>query len=409
MSIFSKILGRSQPIEQKDAISLADPAALALFGAPAGASGVPVSEQVAMMNATSGACIRLIATTLASLPVHAFQKDDAGERDRAEHAVERLLSSGFVNPWTSVSDFIQAMSFTALIDGRAYAKVTRVRSEVREVLILPRGSVRREADQSSGEPAYFVRLKSGSEQRLDYDSVIELCPFGGRSPLRDASSAIGLATTLELHGSALFKNFARPGGVLRLKSRLTELAAKRLRESWESAFRSGDTGRVAILEEGSEWQQLQLSSVDSQFLELRQHQVSEICRSFGVPETLVSSLARGTWKNVEELNRQFLQTTVLPWVNAWESALSRALLTPQERASGLFLEMSTAGLERGDTASRFASYQIARAAGIMTGNEVRKLENLPSHPEGDSLASPFTTSGTAPGATAPKENTDDQD
>lgn len=405
MSIWTKIFGRVEPIEAKD-IGLADPAALALFGVPASSSGVSVGEQVAMAQATAGACIRLIANSLASCPVHTFEKDAAGDRQRAtDHPAERLLG-GFVNPWTASAEFVRDMTFAALVDGRAVAKVTRIRGDVREILMLPRGSVRREIDQATGEPAYFVRLKAGGEQRLSFSEVIDLAPFGGRSPLRDAANAIGLAVVLENHGASLFKNAARPGGLLRLKTKLNEIAAKRLRESWEAAFRSGDNGRVAVLEDGTEWQALAFTSTDAQYLELRQLQVTEICRAFGIPPTLVGDLSRAVWKNLEESNRVLLQGTILPWVTAWESALSRALLTAEERATGLFIEMSTAGLERGDTVARFASYQVARSAGVMTANEVRKLENLPARDDGDSLQSPFTTPGSA-SAPANPESEDD--
>ncbi|MFI0843964.1 phage portal protein [Mesorhizobium sp. IMUNJ 23232] len=405
MSIWTRITGRNaQPVEDAKDFTLADPQALALFGIPASLSGVSVGEATAMAQSTAGACLRLISNTLGSLPVHTFKKDADGERERAtDHPADKLLG-GFTCPWQASSEFVQLMTFAALVDGRAYAKVTRVRGEVREILMLPRGAVRREVDEATLEPHYFVRLKSGGETRFTYQDIIELSPFGGRSPLRDAGNAVGLAVVLEQHGSSLFKNAARPGGVLKMKARLNDLGAARLRESWESAFRSGDNGRVAVLEDGTEWQALALTSTDAQYLELRQMQVSEIARSFGVPEVLISSLARGTWRNIEELSRVFLQTCILPWVNAWEAALERAVLTPAERAAGLFIEMSTAGLERGDTAARFASYSVARTAGIMTANEVRRLENLPAHPEGDSLANPNTTPGPAGATTRESEH-----
>ncbi|MDQ6434378.1 phage portal protein [Mesorhizobium sp. LHD-90] len=406
MSIWTKIFGGSQPVEAKD-YSLADPAALALFGIPASLSGVAVGEGVAMQQSTAGACLRLISNTLGSLPVHVFQKDEAGERDRAsQHPADRLLG-GFVAPWQASSEFLQLMTFAALVDGRAYAKVTRIRGEVREILMLPRGAVRREVDEGTLEPHYFIRLKAGGEQRMSYQDVIELCPFGGRSPLRDAASAIGLAVVLEQHGSSLFKNGARPSGVLKIPGRLTDVAAKRISDAWHSSFGGTNSGKTAIIEEGGSFEALALTSTDSQYNELRQTQVSEICRAFGVPEVLVSSLSRGTWRNIEELNRVFLQTTVLPWVQAWEAALERSVLTPAERAAGLYVEMSTAGLERGDTASRFAAYSVARTAGIMTANEVRRLENLPAHPEGNTLANPNTTPG-APGSTEGADDGDDK-
>jgi phage portal protein BeeE len=66
-----------------------------------------------------------------------------------------------------------------------------------------------------------------------------------------------------------------------------------------------------------------------------------------------------------------------------EQSIRKQLLTPQERARGLFAEFNMEGLLRGDSMGRASFYQIMTLIGAMTRNEVRAKENLPPIDGGD--------------------------
>ena len=51
--------------------------------------------------------------------------------------------------------------------------------------------------------------------------------------------SIGLALATEKFGAQLFKNGARPGGLLKHPGKISEPAAKRLKEAWTEAY-TGD-------------------------------------------------------------------------------------------------------------------------------------------------------------------------
>lgn len=407
MSIWAKITGRAQPIEAKD-IGLADPAAFALFGGVPNASGIVVGENTTMKQSVAGACVRLLSSTTGTLPVHVFQKDDNGGRQRAaDNPAEKLLS-GFVAPWLSSSEFRQGMTRGAIFDGAAYAIVSRVRGQVREILPVPASAVRRETDDITGEPSYVLNLKGGQSRRYSFRDVVEVRPFGGRALARDAGEAIGVAVTLERHAAKLFGSGARPAGVLKVAGKLTEIAAERISKAWNGAFGGPEgSAKTAVLEEGASFEAIALKSTDAQFLELRAMQINEICRCFDVPPVLVGDLSKAVWRNVEELALVFAQYTLLPWLTCWENALERALLTPEERDGGLYIEFDTAGLVRGDLASRMQAYREAISSKIMTPNEARARENLPRHPDGDRLENPNTTPGSASAPADPSQEDDD--
>ncbi|AWM88630.1 phage portal protein [Microvirga sp. 17 mud 1-3] len=167
--------------------------------------------------------------------------------------------------------------------------------------------------------------------------------------------------------------------------------AKRLRESFNAAHAGGpNSGRTLILEDGMDFQALQFTSVDLQFLELRRHQIAEIARGFRIPLHLLQELERATHNNAESMGQQFLSLTVLPWLKLWEGAISRSLLTAEERRD-YYAEFLADDLARADLAARFEAYAKAVTNGILNPNEVRTAENRAPYPGGDQFRLPMNT------------------
>lgn len=90
--------------------------------------------------------------------------------------------------------------------------------------------------------------------------------------------------------------------------------------------------------------------------------------------------------------------TLLPWINTIRSAYRRALISPADRKT-YSVDFVTDGLLQADSDKRAAYYAALRAAGVVSANEVRRLENLPDHPDGNALGSPHIT--TTPTSTPP--------
>jgi hypothetical protein len=141
--------------------------------------------------------------------------------------------------------------------------------------------------------------------------------------------------------------------------------------------------RVGVFGEGISWQQVGLSSEDSQFLESRQFQVREIARWFNCPPHKLRDLADATFSNIEEENIEYVQDTLQPWVERFEQSMNKKLLSAEERAQGLFIELVLDNRLRGDTEKRGGFYASQFNIGAMTPNEARKRENMDPVDGGD--------------------------
>jgi hypothetical protein len=68
--------------------------------------------------------------------------------------------------------------------------------------------------------------------------------------------------------------------------------------------------------------------------------------------------------------------TIRPWLVRIEQSINKYLFTEAERKQGYFAEFKVDGLLRGDIASRYNAYAIARQNKWMNANEIRALENM---------------------------------
>jgi hypothetical protein len=87
-----------------------------------------------------------------------------------------------------------------------------------------------------------------------------------------------------------------------------------------------------------------------------------------------------------------------PWVTKLQRAFQQSVLGPEYR---LVIDLSN--LLRADPEARWASWQRARAAGVLSPNDIRAEEDWPAStdPSADSIAPP-NTSAQAIGDDAPK-------
>jgi HK97 family phage portal protein len=351
-----------------------------LFGNIA-ATDVVVTEQNAMQVSAFWACVRIISETVASLPLHVYERVADGGKVRAPtHPTYAVLHSSGNEEMTAFT--VRELLMTSLlVSGNAYAeKEFDAAGRLRGLWPLrwDRVTAFRTPD---GPLAYQVILPNGQQVILPRERVLHLTGFGGdgikgASVLATAREAIGLSLATEKYGAKFFGNGAKPGGVLEHPMTMSQEAMERLRNSWNDMHSGLERShRIAILEEGMTYKQIGLPPEDSQFLETRRFQIEEIARIFRVPLHLIGSLERATFSNIEHQSIDFVVHCIRPWLVRLEQAMMQQLFTPAERER-YFVEFNVDGLLRGDLLTRYQAYQIGRQNGWLSADDIRRFENM---------------------------------
>ena len=280
-----------------------------------------------------------------------------------------------------------------LLWGNAYAQI--IRNGKGEVIALyPLMPNRMVVDRDIHGQLYYQYTRSTEEAptmkgvtvNLPPSDVLHIPGLGfdglvGYSPIAMAKNAIGMAIACEEYGAKFFANGAAPGGVLEHPGTIKD--PQRVRESWQSTFGgSGNSNKIAVLEEGMKYTPIGISPEQAQFLETRKFQINEIARIFRVPPHMVGDLEKSSFSNIEQQSLEFVKYTLEPWLVRWEQSIQRTLFSPEEKKR-YFAKFNVEGLLRGDYASRMSGYATARQNGWMSANDIRELENLDRIPTED--------------------------
>ena len=349
-------------------------------------SGKTVTERSAMQMTAVYACVRILAESIAGLPLHLYRYNSKGGKEKAaEHPLFFLLHDE-PNPEMTSFVFRETMMTHLLLWGNAYAQVIR-NGRGAVAALYPLMANRMRVDRDDSGRLYYEYTCYGDETgkrtcetvKLKPEDVLHIPGLGfdglvGYSPIAMAKNAIGMAMACEEFGSKFFANGAAPGGVLEHPGILKDPA--RVRESWNATFGgSGNANKVAVLEEGMKYTPISISPNEAQFLETRKFQIDEIARIFRIPPHMIGDLERSSFSNIEQQSLEFVKYTVGPWVMRWEQSLARRLLTESERTKYL-IKFNLDGLLRGDYESRMNGYATARQNGWMSANDIRELENM---------------------------------
>jgi len=363
-------------------------------------AGYSVSGDQAMRQTAVFACVRVLAETIASLPLYLYKRrDDEGKDPARDHYLWPILHDSPNNFQTSLEFFEVCMGHLCL-RGNAYAFIERNGAGriTRLVPLHPDRIKVKLKDAKQQELEYEYTDEEGQKSILDTDDVwhqkgISTDGFMGISPIEMARRAVLLASVAEDHGVAYFQNGARASGIAKLPGTLKEPAQKRLQESLQAGMSGGNKFRVLVFESGMEWQQLSLTNEDSQYLETRAFQVEEIARLFRVPCILIGHADKSaTYASAEQFMLSFVVHTVRPWLVRIERSINKYLLTDAERRQ-YFAKFKVEGLLRGDTRSRYAAYSSAINARWLSPNEVRALEDMNPREGGDEFLNPAIEPG----------------
>lgn len=385
MSILRALETRASP--ENPSTSLANPAAWFTdwMGGGKTNAGPAVNNQSALGLSAVYAAIRLIAETIATLPLPVYERLDRGKRRDPSHRLYSVLHDR-PNPEMSSVTFWETLASHSVGWGNGYAEI-QVDGAGRTVGLWPLLPDRTEPVRRDGRKVYRTRI--GSEWVfLNADRVLHIPGLGfdglkGYNPITLHRQSLGLALAAEEYGARYFSNGSRASGVLTTESALKDDAYARLKESWANAHSGlSNSHRAIILEAGMDWKQTSIPPEEAQFLETRKYQNADIARIMRVPLALLEEHDKAaSYNSVEQFMLSFLMHSIRPWLVRFEKPINHDLFTEAERRTH-FAEFLVDGLLRGDIKSRSEALAVQRQNGIINADEWRELENMNPQPDG---------------------------
>jgi HK97 family phage portal protein len=270
--------------------------------------------------------------------------------------------------------------------GNGYAEIERTGGRVNKIMglwpITPnRVTVKR---NQSGRIEYQISMEGvGAPVALDKSKILHTPGLSynglvGYSPVGAAREAIGLGLALEEFGGLYFGQGTHPGVIVSHPTTLSPSAHANMTASLaESHSGLGKSHRLMLLQEGMRIEKIGIPNDEAQFLESRKYTNVEIgTRIFRLfPQQYGEYDKASTYASAEQFAIDYVTKVLRSWLVRLEQSYNMALLDPSERGI-YFFEHNIEGMLRGDIASRYTAYQIARRNGAMNADEWREIENM---------------------------------
>lgn len=356
-------------------------------------SASSVTFDTAMQLSGVWSCVKLISETVASLPLNIYENTTDGRKAAVNNQLS-ILFNGKVNRYQNKVEFFETVLLNLIVHGNSYCIIQK--SGGRIIGLLPIMASQVETTLLADGTVVHEYYYDGGVKVYAAESIWHLKMMGngiiGLSPLAYQRNTLGIAQAAESAVTKIYRNGAKPSGVLSIDRVLTQAQRDAIRANFSTLVTTNDE-RLLVLEGGMKFDAISLSPQDIELLASRQFQLSEICRWYGVPSVMVNDTSSTTvWgSGIEQIVAGFYKVTLRPILEKIEQSMVVTLLGD---STGKYeVEFNFEGLLRADQKSRFDGYRVGIQGGILTPNEARIMEGLSVMEGGDEL---FMQSATLP-------------
>lgn len=352
------------------------------------ASAAPVTFDTAMTISAFWACVKLLAETVAAMPLSVYRVNSESRERVTDYDLWRVLNY-MPNRYQTKNEFFETFMLNLVSTGNFYGVIQRNGSG-KIIGILPLMSAQMTVSLLEDGEKVFIYCDADGNTRVYSSKTIWHVPlFGngiiGLSTLSYARQSLGIAIALDNRVSTLAGNGGKTTGILTIDHVLTEEQRNEVKKAFKGLTEGGQD-QLFVLEAGFDYEQTALSPADMQMLENRRFQIEDICRFMGVPSVLVNDTsASTTWgSGIQQIVSGFYKLNLRPYLERIEASIKKHLM-PMEDWDEYSFQFEFDSLLRADQETRFKTLKEGVNSGIITPNEARNSEGLPPKTGGDDI------------------------
>lgn len=332
--------------------------------------------------------IELISDGIAMLPIQIKKLNSKGKNN---YLFNHYLNLLFDNDNKQMSKYllIKQLIQSVLVRGNGFAIIDRAKNgtpinlqfiDASDVVINYdkfNGTLNYTCSQISAlpiDPSNMIHLRKNT-----YDGI------NGISVLTFAKRSLDLASNVENSASDFYGKGGNVSGILKVNTNLNKEQREQILSTWNQSFTNSNTS-IAVLQGNMDFQKLSLNAEETQMLQTRQYNVSDIARFFGINPILLGQKDSTSYTTLEMVQSDFLIHTLMPYISMIEEEF-KLKLNPDKNVK---IEFDVNYLLKTTKQTEASYYSTLVSSGIMTVNEVRKELGLSELEGGDKLTMAFT-------------------
>lgn len=320
------------------------------------------------------ACVRILADSIASLPVQTYRRN--GTSREMLTFVPSLLFAPAARD--NLFEWLHKAVVSLALRGNAYGLITQ-----RDDLGFPTMIEWLNPDEMWVDelrptlPIYYWQGKEVPREQIVHIPWVVLPGYVvGLSPVQSFARTIGIGLSATEYGLSWFDNGGTPPATMKNSAKtITPQESEEISNRLSASMRSR---RPLVFGQDWDFTALQVNPEESQFIETMRLNASQIAAIYGVPPDMVGGDSGGsmTYANVEQNAINFVGFTLRPWLARLEAKLS-ALMPGKE-----FVRFNVDAMIRVDLMTRYQAHSMSLNDGWRNRDEIRAIEDLPALPNG---------------------------
>jgi len=281
--------------------------------------------------------VDLTSTATSAVKHHLMQEAASGlEEDRTEITVHPALSV-----WRKPNNFFSTKRLVATVQQHvdlAGIGFIVVAKDARFGLPIELWPARPDRIKPVPDPETFIAgyiytSPDGEQVPLEVDDVMPIVMpdptdiYGGMSAVPSLMTDLGVIGESATWSLNFFRNGAAPGGVIQSPNELDDGQFRTFVERWHEQHQGvSNAHRVALLENGMQWVDRQVTMRDMQFTELRTVSSAMIQEAYRVHDHMLGKSKDVNRANADAAGDDFARYLTVPRVDRWQELLQNRLL-----------------------------------------------------------------------------------
>lgn len=343
------------------------------------------------------AAMSLISNSIALLPINVKQRADNKSTIIENHPICKL----FYEMLQSKHTVIKKIIWDLLLTGNAYVYIKRTNGIPTKLVYLEHQDVNVFYDKLNDEVKYTISNHKKIPTDCPINNILHFAKdtkdgIIGRGFAYFAADVLELAGFTQQAAIDFFGSGCMLFGWLKFKGRVNDVQKEKIRSQWTQTHgaSNGAGAKLGILEGDGEFIPQQQDANNSQMLETREFNITEIARFFNISPILLGDLSHNSYSSIEDASIEFVTHTLLPIINLLEEEMNRKLIYKDKE----YIDLDENVLMKGNKATMANYYGTLFSKGLMTANECRQqlglnridTEEADSLNKADSLIIPFT-------------------
>lgn len=313
----------------------------------------------------------LISNSIALMPVSENQLND-NKRTVVENS---NITPLFYNMFLTKFNVFKKIVEDVILKGNAYLYINRDEAgHPKSLTYLRPSQVAIQYNELTQDLYYLVTSSNKVTKKKILDK--DMCHFvmhsndgvNGLSIISYATRTIDSANATEQSAKQFFDSGCSINGIVRLKNPIvSDKQRNDIRQNWAQIHGGDNCSGVCVLSGVEDFTPITSDPNKSQMLETRRFNITEVARWFNINPILLGDLSHTSYNDIEAANIEFVQHTLLPWIEMIQNELTRKLIVNKKR----YIDLDENVLLKSNKTNMANYCKTLVTGGIMTANEAR--------------------------------------